>query len=250
MTLPERQESAPLYQQVKDYIVAHILAGKWTQGHRVPSENQLTGLLGISRMTVNRALRELHGEGWLDRVKGAGSFVAEPKPQSALLEIRNIREEVMERGNSYGCRVLTLDTRAATADVAVALALEPGSPVHHSILVHRENDIAVQYEKRFVNPAFAPAYVEQDFTAITPYEYLIAQGPIEAAEHVIEAVAPGRKVQEALAIGADEPCLLLTRRTWSNGLIVTRVRQTYPGGRYRLAGRQDYGNPHHPRGTS
>ena len=246
MALPEREESAPLYQQVKDYIVEHILSGKWPQGHRVPSENALTGQLGLSRMTVHRALRELHGEGWLERIKGAGSFVAEPKPQSALLEIRNIREEVMERGHRYDCRVIALDSGPASAEAARALALEPGATVHRSILVHRENGAPVQYEDRVVNPAFAPRYVEQDFTAVTPYEYLIAQGPIESAEHVIEAVAPSRRVQEALAIGPDEPCLLLTRRTWSKGLTVTRVRQTYPGSRYRLAGSQDY--TAHPRG--
>ena len=240
MALPEREESAPLYQQVKDYVVEHILSGKWPEGHRVPSENALTGSLGLSRMTVHRALRELHGEGWLERIKGAGSFVAAPKPQSALLEIRNIREEVMARGHRYGCRVIALDTLPANQEAARALEVAPGTRIHHSILVHLEDDAAVQHEERVVNPAFAPDYAAQDFTAVTPYEYLIAQGPIEAAEHVVEAVAPSRRVQQALAIGPDEPCLLLTRRTWSKGLAVTRVRLTYPGSRYRLAGRQDY----------
>ena len=240
MTLPERQDSAPLYQQVKDYIVEHILSGKWPQGYRVSSENELTGQLGLSRMTVHRALRELHTEGWLERIQGAGSFVAEPKPQSALLEIRNIREEVMERGHTYGCRVLRLESVPAIVEVAAALEIEARSPVHHSILVHLENGTAVQFEERFVNPSFAPEYAEQDFSTITPYEYLITQGPIEAAEHVIEAVSPVRRVQEALAVGPTEPCLQLTRRTWSKGLVVTRVQQIYPGSRYRLAGRQDY----------
>lgn len=248
MTPSERQESAPLYQQVKTYMVERILAGKWPAGHRVPSENELTGRLGMSRMTVNRALRELHGEGWVKRVQGAGSFVAAPKPQSALLEIRNIRDEVAERGHAYACRVIRLEPASAKPEVAAALEVAAGSRVYLSLLVHLEDGIAVQAEDRAVNPAFAPDYIDQDFTLITPYEYLVDQGPMDAAEQVIEAVLADPGNRKLLAIPADEPCLLLRRRTWSDGLVVSRVRQTYPGSRYRLAGRQDYVN--RSRGTA
>src|SRR3989337_2601956 len=75
----------PLYQQVKDYIVGRILAGDWPEGSRVPSENELTREQEVSRMTVHRALRELTAEGWLERVQGAGTYVAPPKPQSEVL---------------------------------------------------------------------------------------------------------------------------------------------------------------------
>jgi GntR family histidine utilization transcriptional repressor len=240
MALPERQESAPLYQQVKGYVVDHIVSGKWPEAYRVPSENELTQILHVSRMTVHRALRELHSEGWLTRVQGAGSFVAEQKPQSALLEIRNIREEVTERGHRYGCRVLALERRRASADVARALELEAGAEVFFSLLLHQEEGTPVQVEERVVNPAFAPDYIHQDFTRITPYEYLIDLGPMDAAEHVVEAVLPDARSRRLLGICADEPCLLLTRRTWSHGLVVSRARLTYAGSRYRLAGRQDY----------
>ena len=98
MVLRKDRKGTPLYKQVKEHIVIRILAGDWPQGQRLPSENQLTGDLGISRMTAHRALRELTSEGWLTRVQGAGTFVAEAKPQSALMEIRNIREEIAERG--------------------------------------------------------------------------------------------------------------------------------------------------------
>ena len=58
-------------------------------------------------MTVNRALRELTEEGVLKRIAGVGTFVAEMKPQSNLLMIAHIRDEIRARGHEYRCRVLS-----------------------------------------------------------------------------------------------------------------------------------------------
>jgi GntR family histidine utilization transcriptional repressor len=230
----------PRYRQVKDFIVERILAGDWPSGHRVPSERILTEDFHVSRMTVHRALRELTAEGWLTRAQGAGTFVAEQKPQLALLEIRNIRSEVLERGHSYASQVIALGPESAGREVAEALGLRTGQRCFRSVILHLENGVPVQLEDRHVNPAFAPDYLKQDFTQVTPYEYLTALGPLDAAEHVIEAVPPSPEARRWLKLGPREPCLLLTRRTWSNGLVVSRARLTHPGNRWRIAGRQDY----------
>ncbi len=89
-------ESAPwpLYLQVKNLISRRIQSGRWSPESRIPSENELVASLGISRMTVNRALRELTAEGLLVRRRGAGTFVAPRESQFALLEVRNIAEEI------------------------------------------------------------------------------------------------------------------------------------------------------------
>src|SRR6185437_7387658 len=83
------EADAPLarYAQVKTYIRGKIEAGTWRPGDRVPSELNLVDSLGVSRMTINRALRELTAEGWITRLSGVGTFVAEAKPQSTLLMI-------------------------------------------------------------------------------------------------------------------------------------------------------------------
>src|SRR4051812_22548584 len=76
-----------LYEQVKIYVTRKIQDGSWPAGHRLPSEQELVTQFGISRMTTNRALRELVEQGRIVRVSGVGSFVAADKPQSTLLQI-------------------------------------------------------------------------------------------------------------------------------------------------------------------
>ena len=67
---------AALYQQVKAYIARQIQSGAWQPGDRVPSEQELVNRFSVSRMTVNRALRELQAEGLVERAQGVGTFAA------------------------------------------------------------------------------------------------------------------------------------------------------------------------------
>ncbi len=227
----------PLYQQVKDYIVGRIVAGDWPEETKVPSENELTRELKVSRMTVHRALRELTAEGWLERMQGAGTFVAPPKPQSDILAVRNIAEEIQARGHRHSTEVLFVRRERARALEAKLLGLERGEPLFHSLIVHRENGLPVQLEDRYVSPRAAPDYMEQDFTAITPHKYLMQAAPISEAEHLVMAVMPSTEERKLLDMKAGEPCLLLRRQTWSGGLPVTCARLLHPGERYRLGGR-------------
>lgn len=71
------EHPAPFYERVKAMIKTKIHSGAWPANYRVPSESELVTLFGYSRMTINRALRELTAEGLLVRMQGVGTFVAE-----------------------------------------------------------------------------------------------------------------------------------------------------------------------------
>ncbi len=226
-----------LYQQVKRYILERIESGQLSTGDRIPSEHQLVETLGVSRMTVNRALRELAEEGLLARSQGVGTFVAEQKPFAGLLEVLSIAEEIKRAGGQHSCEVHLLSEESAPQAVAWALAIRPGGRVFHSIFVHKSSGVPVQLAERWVNPAVAPGYLEQDYSQITPNEYLQQVAPLQEAQHVLEAVLPDKAAQKLLKIGAREPCLLLLRRTWALGQVATDNRFIYPGSRFRLGGR-------------
>lgn len=224
----------PLYKQLKDMILEHIRTGEWARGERVPSESELVSQHGVSRMTANRALRELTAEGFLRRERGAGTFVADAPAQSSLVAVRDIAEEIVARGHEHGTRLVCLEAQPAPIEIAELFGLRDGARIFHSLLVHSENDVPIQLEDRYVAPDQAPDYLEQDFTRWTPHAYLMAQAPLSEAEHVIEAVMPQARERELLALPQPEPCLLLRRRTWSAGRLVSHARLLFPGSRYRL----------------
>ncbi len=228
---------APLYAQVKQMIVQQIQSGTWPAHHRVPSESELVEELGFSRMTINRALRELTAEGLLLRMQGVGTFVAEPKGRSALFSVNNIADEIAARGHRHHCKVIRLAEELANSERALALDLRSGQRVFHSLIVHYENGVPIQLEDRYVNAAVAPEYLKQDFTVQTPYAYLSRVAPLTEGEHVVEAVLAEAEECRLLQIEHNEPCLLIRRRTWSGNQAVTSARLIHPGSRHRLEGR-------------
>ena len=234
---PARKAGAvALYQQIKDLVSRQIQDGTLGPGDRLPSEHELVARFGMSRMTVNRALRELAEQGRIVRIAGVGSFVSEQKPHSTLLRIANLASEIRQRGHDYHCEMITLERVAAPLEVAAALELRTGESVYHSVCVHYEDRVAVQLEDRYVNPRLAPDFVQQDFSQQQPSEYLVRNVPFDEIEHVVDAVLPTPEQALRLQMDPGQPCLLLTRRTWTRGVPVTLVRCFHPS-RYRLGSR-------------
>jgi GntR family histidine utilization transcriptional repressor len=233
----ERHEDVhakPLYAKLKDFVRSRVEAGEWKVGQRVPSENELVDILGVSRMTANRALRELADEGLVVRVRGKGSFVAAKKRTSQFQSVPNIADEIRLNGGVHSARVILLQLEACDPDLAEALGVPADSLAAHSIIVHAEDGVPMQIEDRFVNSSYASDYASQDFSLLTPNQYLMDVAPIVKAEQHIEAVGAQPWECKLLAISKSEPCLLVRRRTWSAESVVSSVRLLYPGSRYRL----------------
>jgi GntR family histidine utilization transcriptional repressor len=228
--------NAPAYQGIKDFILARIHAGEWAEGDQVPSENELARDFNVARMTVNRALRELTAEQVLTRVQGSGTFVARPKYESTLVAIRSISDEIVARGHRYHAKVLHIGGEIADAALADEMQLKAGSTLFHSRVLHFENDEPVQLEERWVNPAVAPDYALQDFTNTTPNQYLVRVAPLQRVEYRIEALAADEVTRDWLSMDDAEPCLVLHRRTWSQGVVASVANLWHPGSRYRFTG--------------
>ncbi|QYD70402.1 histidine utilization repressor [Paraburkholderia edwinii] len=228
--------NAPAYQGIKDFILARIHAGEWAEGDQVPSENELARDFNVARMTVNRALRELTAEQVLTRVQGSGTFVARPKYESTLVAIRSISDEIVARGHRYHAKVLHIGGEIADAALADEMQLKAGSSLFHSRVLHFENDEPVQLEERWVNPAVAPDYALQDFTNTTPNQYLVRVAPLQRVEYRIEALAADEVTRDWLSMDDAEPCLVLHRRTWSQGVVASVANLWHPGSRYRFTG--------------
>jgi GntR family histidine utilization transcriptional repressor len=227
----------PRYQAIKDHIYRQIREGAYAPAARIPTEQQLTQMFAVSRMTVNRALRELEAEGLLVRRQGVGTFVAEIQAESPLLEIRNIAEEVRARHHVYSNQLIRLEAVNADQVIAARLGLPAGTRVFHSLLVHLQNGVPLQVEDRYVNARIVPDYLQQDFSQVTPGQYLTGLFPLSELEHVVEAVAPDPRMQELLDIDSQEPCLLVKRRTWSQERLISCAYLLHPGSRYRLSSR-------------
>jgi GntR family transcriptional regulator, histidine utilization repressor len=230
-----RSSAAP-YVRVKHYLKRELAQGRWTPGALMPSEADLVAKFGVSRMTVNRALRELQSEGLIERIQGAGTYAAQLHRVSSTLTIRDLHDEIEGRGHAHQAVVAIAREEKAPAALAQRLGLSAGARVFHTLIVHHENGLPLQCEDRYVNPACAPDYLDVDFTRITPTHYLLEVAPLWEAQYSIEASAPTAEEARLLGLGAGEPCLVIVRRTESRGVPITLARLVHPGSRYQIEG--------------
>ena len=230
------EEATPAYEQIKSAIRMQIRKGLKKSGDLVASEAQLMREHSVSRMTANRAIRELAAEGLVTRVQGSGTRVAELHRISSRLAIRDIHEEIIERGHLPASQLLLAATEKADSVLARILGLRSSAKVFHTIMIHLENGVPIQYEDRYVNPAAAPHYLSNDFVSMTPTHYLLVHAPLTDANYTIEACLPSAPEARALRIKRTEPCLSLKRRTISGRNVASVARLIYPGSRYSFDG--------------
>ena len=230
------KSSIPRYLQIKQFLLQGIESGRWKEGDAVPAEQALAQQFGVSRMTVNRAVRELTAEQVLTRIQGSGTYVAQQKYQATLIAIKSIADEVRDRGHSHSCEVLLLEEVKAAESLARQFEVPVGSRLFHSVIVHFDNGAPIQFEDRWVNPELAPRYMEQDFSVSTPNEYLMAAAPLQGVRYSVEAVSAPAEIAPLLKISEHEPCLVLKRKTLSQDQVASVATMWYPGSRYQLAG--------------
>ena len=233
-------EALPAFQRIKAHVLAQIHAGVWREGDAIPAEEALARNFGVSRMTVNRAIRELSDEQIVERVRGSGTFVAQQKYRATLVEIRNIADEIAARGHRHRSELHLLRRLKAGEALGRRFELPAGADLFHSIVVHFEDDLPIQVEDRYVNPAVAPDYLAQDFASQTPNAYLMRVAPLQGVSFEIEACVPSGgigEIGELLKMPTGEPCLVLHRRTHALGQVASVAAMWHPASRYRFAGR-------------
>ena len=233
-----RSSAAPgaPYTRVKQHLKDGLASGRWPAGALMPSEAELVAAFGVSRMTVNRALRELQTEGLVERTQGVGTFAAQLHKVSSTLTIHDLHEEIVGRGHHHEAQVHVQRSEPAPAALAAQLGVAAGEPVFHTLLVHLENGVPLQCEDRYVNPAAAPAYLQADFTRTTPTHVLFDSTALWRAQYSIEAARPTAQEARLLGVALDTPCLIVVRRTFTRERPITIARLVHPGRLYTLHG--------------
>ncbi len=229
-------EKQSLTRNIRQFILGNIQDGSWPTDHKIPSEAALMEHFSASRMTVHRTIKELAAEGYVYRERGRGSFVTKPVPRRDLLEISDIAEEIATRSGVYFGELKHLALEKPSPITTHIFGSRQVNTIARSKVIHFENGVPLQLEDRYVNLTHAPDYLDLDFISTTAHQYLIKTAPLQKAEHELTAVLPTPEQQRYLQIQANEPCLLIKRKTWSGGELVSYAELLYPGSRYSFGG--------------
>jgi len=155
------EQYVPNYIRLEHSLRESITSGRLKPGDPVPPESQLCQQFNISRNTVRQALARLVFEGVIQRERGRGSLVAEPRFQHTNI-FPSFEEEMQAKGSTTAVRLLEQRVEPAEGKVAQSLGLPSGTPV---FVLERQRIVdgqVVGYEIRYLPERIGRALTEEE----------------------------------------------------------------------------------------
>jgi len=202
----------PYYIQLMDILKAQIQEKKWLPGEQIPGEQELCTIYNISRTVVRQALLELELDGVINRRKGKGTFIAEPKIIEGLVQnLTGFYQDMVEKGLKPVTRVMHQVVVPASEKVAAYLNIDPGVEVIDIQRLRFINDEPIQLVTTYIPYHIFPPLATVDLTDRSLYAFLEKEGGIFIARgrRYIEAVLANETEAELLDIERGAPLLML-----------------------------------------
>jgi|SRR6185437_7372244 len=243
MSRQKRPQAGPqtLYRRIHADIEKKIRSGEWPAGARIPVEHALMAQYDCARATVNKAVTALAAAGLIERHRRAGSFVAQPRLQSAVVEIPDIQAQIARQGGDYAFRLLSRRKRNAAARRPEEVTLARGEALLELNGLHLVNRRPLALEERLLSLAVVPDAAGADFAAVPPGTWLLKHPVLSLAwtdaEHHISAINVDELTGNLLQVAPGTACLAVERRTWRGAEQITYVRTIFRGDAYDLTAR-------------
>ncbi|MEM0907411.1 MAG: UTRA domain-containing protein [Pseudomonadota bacterium] len=218
------------FRTVKETLKHKIVAGDWGPGDLIPNEVELAAAFGCARATVNRAVRELADEGYVERKRKAGTRVRTAPLRRAAFEIPVVGDEIAARGSVYRYEHLGQQTLSTPRWLKARMGLDHHGKMLHLTAVHYADANPYQFEARWINLAALPQAAEADFSLMGPTEWLIKTIPFSNVEMSFSATAADEELAHHLVCRLGDPLFLAERTTWWQAEPITYVRLAFQRG--------------------
>ncbi len=218
------------FQVVRDEVKRRIESRVWPQGSLLPTETQLAEEFKCARATVNRALRELAEQGFVERKRKSGTRVTKEPQKQAKLEISLARQAVEKQNSAYRYALVERKVVYSPGWLSSQLNVEPDAKVLHVICMHYADNRPFQLEERWINIDAVPEVESADLSVRGPHEWLLNAAPFTEAEISFSAISADGRLAEFMGTTTGTSMIQLERTTWRDGQPITFARMTHHPG--------------------
>jgi len=222
----DRLSPVPLYVQIKQRLLLRI--AHWPDGRRFYTDHELGALFHVNRLTVRQAVAELVEEGFLVRLRRAGTFVRRDKIEERFTPRMDFLDQWASQGEHTRAEALVLDQRPAPDDVARALGIPGGAAV---LFVRRRRlagAVPMSIDDRWFPPDVAAGLTAEDVARRSLLDVLWRTVELSHCDLRIEASTARPEDAELLKLVPDAPLLLRHLRYLArDGRVVMVGRSRY-----------------------
>ena len=199
----------PLHHQVFRDLSAALDGNEWQPGERMPTERDLAERYGCSLITVRHAMGELVREGRIERTRGRGTFVLQPRIDRDIAGSMSFAEEMQRRGLDAATWLITGHIEPAGNVVAGLLGLETDAPVVYLERVRLGGGEPLILEQARLPAERFPGLLAYDFENRSLYD-ILAERYGTRVVRARESVEPvGLRAREAKLLGVANRSLAL-----------------------------------------
>jgi GntR family transcriptional regulator len=229
----EKVSPTPLYIRLQDRLRAAIRSGTLKPQDALPGERDLAEALGVSRVTVRKALGGLIDEGLLTQRQGSGTFVAQAprRVEQALSRLTSFSDDMKSRGLNPAVKVLEREISLPSPEEAMRLSISPGDKVSRLKRLRLADDVPMAIEQATIPGRFLP----DPFLVETSLYDVLARNnalPVRALQR-ISATTLGPAEANLLETAVGSAALAIDRLSFlDNGTPVEFTRSFYRGDAY------------------
>ncbi len=194
-------------QIVKNYILGNIENGIYRVGHAIESEPALVRKLGISRVTIREAIRELVEENILERQHGRGTFVLEQPLFKGFQCGLGFSDEMHRHGMTPSAKFVEVKQCNADKEVAKQLHIKEGSLVWNVKRLRLANDHPIAVENEYFALGIVP-HLDEEIVSKSIYGYLDEQNiHLSYADQKFDAISADETLAKQLHVSIGEPLI-------------------------------------------
>ncbi|WHH59914.1 GntR family transcriptional regulator [Petroclostridium sp. X23] len=215
----DRQSPKPLYAQLEDIVRQKIENEEWLPNHLIPSENEISKMYGVSRMTARGVITRLVHEGLLYRAQGKGTFVSVPKIVSKPLSQLGIREQLEQMGYQISTKLLNIDKGIPPARVSKELRLEKNTQVYVVERIRYIKEEPLSLHTSYIPVTFCANLEMKDMEGIQLCDILEKEYDLKIVKIVETLESSMATLEEAkmLSVKKGFPLLLLENIVYTTG---------------------------------
>ncbi len=234
----KKEAPIPLYFQIKEDIKEQINRGTYKPNDKLPTEKWLSEHYGVSRVTIRKTLDSLIADGAVERERGKGIFVAEPKLNRRLNQLTSLYRAFASEGIKIESNILRAARQEPDTYIGERMGLEEGENILYIHRIRLADGKPIVEQKMYIREKFCPGFdanrlKDSSFYDILENDYQIK---MDHSDVVIDTKLSTAKQSEYLDIPHRSPLLYVTNSVYmEDGNMLEFSENYYVSSRYKYS---------------
>ena len=227
----------PKYYQISQELIAQINKGEFSVGTQIPSENEIINKYKVSNTTARKVLQEIEKAGWVNRIKGKGTFVSPTSVNRSLNRILSFTKNMVEQGRKPSTKVVSVNIHRRGCSLTLrGRRYNLKGPICEIQRIRFADGVPMMKETRYISSTLCPGIermkLERSLYDIYHQKYNIT---LEKISQILSVVFLDQKDYASFNVTEAIPAFKVKGVTFCGKELIVEIEESiYRGDLYRF----------------